>query len=90
MSSTGKAPGPIVAKTRVPPQLRPHVFKPGQVANPGGRPKGSGTFAGELAAILGEEVEDLGTAPRSSQPTCDQRQLLLPERRQLELPVASP
>ena len=26
---------------KVPPQLRKYVFKPGQVANPGGRPKGS-------------------------------------------------
>ena len=51
---------------RVPAQLRAHVFKPGQIANPGGRPKGSGTFAGELAAILGEEVEDFGTGKKST------------------------
>ena len=50
----------------MPPQLREHVFKPGQIANPGGRPKGSGTFAGELASILGEEVEDLRTGEKST------------------------
>jgi hypothetical protein len=66
MSGTAKDTGSEPAKRPVPPQLRAHVFKPGDVANPGGRPKGSGTFAGELAAILDEEVQDLRTGQKST------------------------
>jgi hypothetical protein len=43
---------------KVPPQLRKYVFKPGQIANPGGRPKGSKSmkqYAKEYLETLPEE-----------------------------------
>ena len=43
---------------KVPKQLRKYVFKPGQVANPGGRPKGAKsmkTYAKEYLENMSEE-----------------------------------
>lgn len=43
---------------KVPPQLRKYVFKPGQIANPGGRPKGSKSmkqYAREYLETMSEE-----------------------------------
>lgn len=44
--------------SKVPPQLRKYVFKPGNSANPGGRPKGSKSmkqYAKEYLESMGEE-----------------------------------
>lgn len=44
--------------SKVPPQLRKYVFKPGQIANPGGRPKGAKSmkqYAKEYLEAMPEE-----------------------------------
>ena len=44
--------------SKVPPQLRKYVFKPGTIANPGGRPKGSKSmkqYAKEYLESMSEE-----------------------------------
>lgn len=41
--------------SRVPPELRPHCFKPGESGNPDGRPKGSYSIVAPLRELLAED-----------------------------------